>query len=794
MEGMENDDSTNDALSSSSRQLSDLQEKILAILPLPSAMISVIGSTMILYIALESRAHKQWTPYTRLLVAMSLCDILYSISISISSFLRPQETSNFVYALGNDASCNASGFLNQLSMSAIFFNSALSFYFLATARFGVSAKRFSRRIEPIMYVICIGHPFLTAAVGSYMGLFAERRGIMGCWLEFDKRCTSNDPEILATAENCTYVYTGVIFYVLPAGGTLISLVVNNLIISRFVSSKVKPFSRRGQGRQRPTSPLERPSSSFDSTTGATTDLDATTTRRSDVTSLSVTHVANPFRTGVLLPQEPSTTTDSDHQQLATQMAQHRRLKLVKSQAFLFVASYFICHIWSVGMALGDFLARSDRAELEMMVDYYPIALLQAVFQPLQGMLNMLVFCRPKYLKWRTEYPWETKWWAFQRSIFGERIRPTRRGRPASKPVEGEDDAEEGGRPEHFSSSIEEESKQAKGDAISDGDASHTSATLSSASSANSFYRTREGMSTLTASLGDFDHVIDDGVQDERWAASERSDSGLTGAWVPIRRSRQSTSTGATTRGSSLEVISEHAESVFETFPTATSINTSVTAAAKNQQQQQQQQQQQEQEQEEEQQQQQQQARSTPISPEQRVGRWSPSSSPTGRRRKGSGVLASRLLEAGIAGDNTSTSLGTLDSPASSRWSTGSESLPSHVATAAATTTSIPLPRRVESLNDTTTSSPTATSTTSSSSSSPKSLTISPPLSNSSGGSVSSASTVSSLDTPLLPPRRRLSPPPFANDSDSSSSGDDHGNDNDGDTSDDGSCSTEDGSL
>lgn len=676
---MENDLTDEDSV----RQLSDLQEKVLAILPLPSAVISVFGSSIILYIALESRNRKQWTPYTRLLVGMSLCDILYSISISISSFLRPRDTSAFAYAMGTGASCNASGFLNQLSMSAIFFNAALSFYFLATARYGVSTKQFSRRIEPIMYLICIGHPILTAAVGSYAGLFAERRGIMGCWLEFDKRCVSEDPEIKAMANNCTYAYTGVIFYVFPAGGTLVSLLVNNLIISRFVSRSVKATSPRQR-----TLP-ERTPSIASMTSG--TDMILETSRRSDGMSM-----ANTLRTEVLTPHR---NPNSDL--LAIQKAQHRRLKLVKSQAFLFVASYFICHLWSVVMATADFLARSKEAELEMMVAVYPIALIQAIFQPAQGMLNMLVFVRPKYLKWRNEYPWETKWWALQRSIFGERIRPTME-RPVLKPREEEDEEQS----RHFA--IVESKDEEKEEAVSDGDGSHTSGTSSAYSRA-----TRENMSTLTASVGDFDHVIQDGVQDERWT-SERADN-LT-SWVPNRRSAQSTSRG--TRGSSLEVISENAESVFEAFPTSTSITNSVTSAKKLQE-----------------------AtalKESPFGPEEREGRWSPSvspsNSPSGRIRKG--VLQSRVQ----ASDTADQSLKTTDSP-TSRWSAGSIESPKQLAAAG----SIPLPKRVESE----TSSPPPTG-------SPISL-------ESSGHSVSSSSSSSaaSLDSPLVPPRRRLSPPPFA---------------------------------
>jgi hypothetical protein len=102
------------------------QEQALAILPIPSAILSILGSSIIIYIAVSSRKQRKWTPYTRLLFVMSVFDIISSAILSVATFLRPRETSPRLWSFGNDATCSAVGFLNQFSVTSICYNGMLS--------------------------------------------------------------------------------------------------------------------------------------------------------------------------------------------------------------------------------------------------------------------------------------------------------------------------------------------------------------------------------------------------------------------------------------------------------------------------------------------------------------------------------------------------------------------------------------------------------------------------------------------------------------------------------------------
>ena len=79
------------------RSLSDAHKKLLAILPIPSATLSIFGSTIIIVMLIKGRKQKPWIPYQRLLLAMSICDIISSLTLAAGAFLYPKETSDKVW-------------------------------------------------------------------------------------------------------------------------------------------------------------------------------------------------------------------------------------------------------------------------------------------------------------------------------------------------------------------------------------------------------------------------------------------------------------------------------------------------------------------------------------------------------------------------------------------------------------------------------------------------------------------------------------------------------------------------
>jgi hypothetical protein len=161
--------------------LSDAQERILAILPMPSAILSIMGSSAILYMAVTTRQQRKWTPYTRLLMGLSICDIISSVSLGIAAFFRPRDGQR-VWSFGNDATCSATGTLIQFSYSGLFYNGMLSFYFVMTVRSRLTNAYIAKHFEPLMHFVALGFPLVTAIIGAAMGVYSETASGMGCWV------------------------------------------------------------------------------------------------------------------------------------------------------------------------------------------------------------------------------------------------------------------------------------------------------------------------------------------------------------------------------------------------------------------------------------------------------------------------------------------------------------------------------------------------------------------------------------------------------------------------------------
>lgn len=509
--------------------LSETQGIVLALLPIPSAMLSIFGSTVILYMAKKSREKRNWTPYTRLLIGLSIFDIFSSITMAASTFLRPSD-SHGAWSFGNDASCSSIGFFTQASHSSACYSAMLSFYFLMTARFGLKNDYIAKWFEPWMHVISIGYFLGTAIVGAALGVFADTSVGHGCWVSL----TVTNPYLLSghlysyimfsisklqvndyppncghepgqSGEDCMALTIGWTFYGYPSILIFVSLLLNNLVIYVFVRRQTRPLQQKQTW-----SCIATPVSSL---------ADGSSNTPSDEFAVPV----DPEKTGLESSGQETTSPSASRQN----KHQLRRLRLVSSQAFLFVASYVLVSFWVALMAITEQQGHGEENELTVAGKIYPIMVLNAIFMPLQGFLNLLVHIRPKYLKCRYQYPRETRLWAARRAIFCENIHPTQHGAPSPAEPSAEIAAEE-----HMED-IE--------------------APLPLPSNAHFL---GDMTSSLTVSHGDFENATDVN-RDDRWAGSKCREQI---PWVPVKRPSRRFHLQ---ESSSLEVISEISASIFE---------------------------------------------------------------------------------------------------------------------------------------------------------------------------------------------------------------------------------------
>lgn len=397
--------------------LEDVHEQVISLLPLFSGFLSILGSTTIIFIALNNHkannSEQKLTSYTRLLLGMSFSDIVSSLTLMLSPFLLPRDSSQRVWAGGTDGTCSAMGFMQQLSLSSMLYNAFLSYYFLLSARYGWNNARISKWVEPLMHVVSIGYPLATATSGSIMGVYHESELVQACWV-------SNFPEGCDEAgEPCKSIVLAWIF-----GGTILlftffSIAINNAIIWGFMRRQTFVFGSRQVRKTRAVTESSMPMSHSRRSTAIEANVVARRHESSGTASEEETD-DDLVEEDTSLGQESDRTTPSQsHDQL-------RRLKLVTSQVMLYVGAFFICTVWTFVLKIME--SKTYNAEDDK--DLFPLLVLQAMFLPLQGFFNVFIFVRPKFLKQREQHPEEPRIWTFKRCVHGEQSVPVM---PTSSP-------------------------------------------------------------------------------------------------------------------------------------------------------------------------------------------------------------------------------------------------------------------------------------------------------------------------------------------------------------------------
>jgi hypothetical protein len=135
-------------------------------IPRITGALSILGSCSILYDIYMNRERKMKQPYYRILLGMSLFDVLCSTSICMTTLPMPVDTPGVHGARGNTQACTASGFFNQFMLGSILYNLVLAVYYTMSGRFKMSDEEFARRYEPHLHWVTV-----VVTVGVAIGEF-----------------------------------------------------------------------------------------------------------------------------------------------------------------------------------------------------------------------------------------------------------------------------------------------------------------------------------------------------------------------------------------------------------------------------------------------------------------------------------------------------------------------------------------------------------------------------------------------------------------------------------------------
>ena len=326
------------------------------------------------------------TPYDRIMLGLSISDMISSLTWAISPFLLPEDTSARVWAKGSDASCSFLGMLTQLSFASIWYNGMLSIYYLLTVRFGVKRERFQRRYELAMHLSTIIYFGGTALVGIFINLYSEIEVTQGCWIgEYPQGC-----EALGT---CTSTMIGWIYGGIPFLFTFLSLPINNMMIYCYTRKQLslvssseedeEPSSESGEAR----GPESPPSSSTPPparTASLLSSASGSSSVRSIISTISATR---------------SSTSNPNSQNA-------KRIREVATQGFLYVFTFYVCYTPAFIIRLLEGLGLDGEKES----DIYPVLVLNSILLPIQGFFNVFIYTRPNYVRVQAAFPEQSKWW------------------------------------------------------------------------------------------------------------------------------------------------------------------------------------------------------------------------------------------------------------------------------------------------------------------------------------------------------------------------------------------------
>jgi hypothetical protein len=136
----------------------------------PTAFLSVLGSSSIIYHIVKSRSY-----YSRNRLLMGVCffDIVLSLSVSVGGVVAAQFPDS-------RAICQTQGFSVQLGSAVSYYTGALNLYLMLLVRNNVSEPRMAATYEPWFHAVCILYPLITAIACIPLGLYNSI--VQGCFI------------------------------------------------------------------------------------------------------------------------------------------------------------------------------------------------------------------------------------------------------------------------------------------------------------------------------------------------------------------------------------------------------------------------------------------------------------------------------------------------------------------------------------------------------------------------------------------------------------------------------------
>jgi len=300
-----------------------------------SSLISIVGSSTIICMILRG-PKKLRQLNNRIILSMSFVDILYSGALLFSTTPIPRNTHCTFGNIGNAQTCAAQGFFIHIGTCVPLYNAMLCLYYVARICYKIDEATIKKHCEIYMHIIALILPLGVAILGVAFNLFHSR--LVFCW--FANECRFGD-------EGCGEGWNGtrakVFNFVLCLSFGSFILVTLTIIAS--MSMIFFELQKRERASKRYL---------FSAAVASSNSLNTRCSKRTSVAQIASEHTIK--------------------------------------QAILYVCALLVTYSPSMVSFIYDVVCRNRTCETP--ID--ELNILIAIFHPLQGFFNFIIYIRPRY--------------------------------------------------------------------------------------------------------------------------------------------------------------------------------------------------------------------------------------------------------------------------------------------------------------------------------------------------------------------------------------------------------------
>jgi len=336
------------------------------IIPTVTGTISCVSSLTIIFVILRSRRN---TVYHRIMLLVSLSDVLSSTAIALTTIPMPADVI-YSYAgpsYGTVATCDAQAHVYTIgSISSVSAICLLNVYYLCKIVFNMEERTFSKTVEPLCCILSFPAGVIFPFILGSNGLFNPTPYESFCSLStYPYRCNTSDGSDCIRGDILKDRLSGHIGLLsLVQAFLMIALGIMGLSMLTIICKVYRNEKRMQQQQQ--CRPPNNPTNENNDLAIPTQDKEEIFVEDDKNTTSS---------------KSPVPTAEED----AILHLQHGLTKTVSLQAAMYLSAFILSYLFTFLTVLQNKSGEFPYAELKA------VQVLKVVFQPSQGLFNMLIF-------------------------------------------------------------------------------------------------------------------------------------------------------------------------------------------------------------------------------------------------------------------------------------------------------------------------------------------------------------------------------------------------------------------